>query len=51
MNRKACKSLKIIGLKELRVNTEKYIIAASKGESFMVVRRSKPVFILLPPEN
>lgn len=38
-------STKIIGLKELRENTENYIKAVEKkGDSFIVVRRSKPVF-------
>lgn len=38
-------STKIIGLKELRENTETYIKAVEeKGDSFVVVRRSKPVF-------
>ena len=34
----------IIGLKELRQNTEKYIGAVKRGRSFTVVRRSKPIF-------
>lgn len=34
----------IIGLKELREHTEKYIAQVQKGESFVVVRRSRPVF-------
>ncbi|TSC84604.1 MAG: hypothetical protein G01um101417_135 [Parcubacteria group bacterium Gr01-1014_17] len=38
----------IIGLKELRNNTEKYIGAVKRGRSFMVVRRSEPVFHLAP---
>ncbi len=36
----------IIGLKELRLDTEKYIKKIAKGESFVVVKRSKPVFII-----
>ena len=40
---------KIIGLKELRENTESYIAQVKKGKSFLVVRRSKPVFKLSPP--
>ena len=39
---------KIIGLKELRLNTEKYIAEVGKGKSFTVVRRSKPVFKITP---
>lgn len=38
----------IIGLKELRLNTKKYISHVSKGESFIIVRRSKPIFKLVP---
>ncbi len=38
----------IIGLKELRSNTEKYIGAVKRGRSFTVVRRSEPVFYLAP---
>lgn len=39
---------KIIGLKELRLNTSKYINRLNKGESFTIVRRSKPVFKMIP---
>mgnify|MGYP001605575308 CR=1 FL=1 len=42
-----CKN-KIIGLKELRTNTEKYINCLNKGSSFTVVRRSKPIFKVVP---
>ena len=38
----------IIGLKDLRLNTSKYINRLNKGESFTVVRRSKPVFNMVP---
>ena len=38
----------IIGLKDLRLNTEKYINRLNKGESFTVVRRSRPVFNIIP---
>ena len=41
----------IIGLKDLRENTEKYISAVGKGKSFTVVRRSRPVFRLLPVDE
>jgi len=34
----------IVGLKELRENLETYIKKVQKGQSFIVVRRSKPVF-------
>ncbi|MDP1718877.1 MAG: type II toxin-antitoxin system prevent-host-death family antitoxin [bacterium] len=40
---------KIIGLRELRENTESYIKAVEKkGDSFIVVRRSKPIFKIAP---
>ena len=39
----------IIGLKELRENTEKYISKVQKGASFTVVKKSKPVFRISPP--
>src|SRR3989304_5550455 len=38
----------IVGVKELRENLEKYINRVNKGESFTVVRRSKPVFKISP---
>ena len=38
----------IIGLKELRENTEIYIQRVSRGESITVVRRSTPLFRLTP---
>lgn len=38
----------IIGLKELRNNTEKYIGAVKRGRSFTVMRRSAPVFHITP---
>ncbi|MFH1401548.1 MAG: type II toxin-antitoxin system prevent-host-death family antitoxin [Parcubacteria group bacterium] len=34
----------IVGLKELRENINTYIDAVEKGRSFVVVRKSKPVF-------
>lgn len=34
----------IVGLKELRENINTYIKAVSRGKSFIVVRKSKPVF-------
>jgi prevent-host-death family protein len=39
---------KIVGLKELRENMENYIAEVEKGKSFVVVRKSKPVFKLTP---
>lgn len=42
----------IIGLKELRNSTEEVADRVAKGETFVVVKRSKPVFRLMPvPEN
>lgn len=38
----------IIGLKELRENTETYIKRVNRGESIIVVRRSTPLFRLTP---
>jgi len=40
--------LNIIGLRELRENTEKYISAVKRGRSFTILRRSKPVFRIIP---
>ncbi len=39
----------IIGLKKLRQNIEKYIAKVKKGESFVVVKRSRPVFKISSP--
>lgn len=41
----------IIGLKELRENTEKYIGAVGRGRSFTVVRRSRPIFKVMPVDK
>ncbi|KKU16247.1 MAG: hypothetical protein UX24_C0015G0001 [Candidatus Giovannonibacteria bacterium GW2011_GWB1_45_9b] len=38
----------IIGLKELREHTEEYIEKVGKGRSFVVVRRSEPIFKIAP---
>ncbi len=38
----------IVGLKELRENTETYIRRVNRGESIIVVRRSTPLFRLTP---
>ena len=42
---------KIIGLKELRQGMEKYIRATKRGQSLIVVRRSKPLFRITPLEE
>ena len=41
----------IVGLKELRENIESYITEIKKGKSFIVVRRSKPVFKISAPDE
>jgi len=41
----------LIGLKELRENADIYISEVQKGKSFIVVRRSKPVFKIAPPDD
>ena len=41
----------IVGLKELREDTEKYISQIEKGRSFTVVRRSKPIFKITPVDE
>jgi len=41
----------IIGLKDLRENIDTYIDQVNKGASFIVVRRSKAIFKLSPPED
>ncbi len=35
---------RILGLKELRENMQKYALRVEKGESFIVVKKSKPLF-------
>ena len=39
----------LIGLKELRENVDTYVSEVQRGKSFIVVRRSKPIFKLSPP--
>ncbi len=41
----------IVGLKELRENMEKYIGHVKKGRSFTVVRRSRPIFKVVPVDE
>jgi len=41
----------IIGLKELRQDMLTYIERVQKGESFIVVKRSRPIFKIAPPEE
>ena len=39
----------IICLKDLRENINSYIAGVEKGQSFLVVRKSKPVFKIVSP--
>jgi antitoxin (DNA-binding transcriptional repressor) of toxin-antitoxin stability system len=41
----------IIGFKELRENAEVYIREIEKGRSFLVIRRSKPIFKITPVDE
>ncbi|MBI5153113.1 MAG: hypothetical protein HZA36_01505 [Parcubacteria group bacterium] len=41
----------IVGLKELRQNMETYASEVKKGKSFIIVKRSKPIFKLSPPDE
>ena len=41
----------LIGLKELRENVDTYVSEVQKGKSFIVVRRSRPLFKLSPPDE
>ena len=38
----------IIGLRDLRENMDKYLAQISKGRSFIVVKRSRPMFKVAP---
>ncbi len=38
----------IVGVRDLRKNLESYISQIAQGRSFIVVKRSKPVFIITP---
>ncbi len=51
MNAKTPTKNNIIALKEFRLNTQKYIDASSKGHSFIIVKRSYPVFRIEPMEE
>jgi len=42
---------KVIGLRELREHTDKYVNKVAKGESFVVYKHLKPVFKITPPED
>jgi len=40
----------IVGLKELRENINTYIAEVRKGKSFIIIRKSKPIFKIVPSE-
>lgn len=40
--------MNIVALKELRENMEKYALQVKKGKSFVVMKRSKPLFEINP---
>ena len=42
---------KIVSLRELRENTGSYIDQIEKGQSFVVMRKSKPIFRLSPVDS
>ncbi len=42
---------KIVGLKDLRENLNRYLLAINRGSSFTVVRRSKPIFTIAPVDS
>jgi len=42
---------KIVGAKELRENLDDYIAKIAQGNSFVVVRRSQPVFSMVPVDD
>ena len=41
----------LIGLKELRENMDTFAAEVRKGKSFLVMRRSKPLFRITPPDD
>jgi len=41
----------IIALKELRLNMEKYATDVKSGKSFIVLKKNKPFFKIVPIEN
>lgn len=41
----------IVGLKNLRENLDDYISEVNKGKSFIVVKKSRPVFKISPPDE
>ncbi len=43
--------INIIGVKELRENLPAFVREVRRGRSFLVVKRSKPVFQITPVED
>lgn len=41
----------IIGLKELRKNVGAFAAEVKRGRSFIVVKRSRPIFKIVPPDE
>jgi len=41
--------VKIVGLKDLRENMDKYVRDVGKGTDYIVMRRSKPLFRMMAP--
>jgi len=41
----------IIGVKELRENLDTYINEVKRGKSFLVIRKTKPVFKISSPDE
>ena len=42
---------KIIGLKEVRENVDRFVAGVRRGDTYIVVRRSTPLFRLSPIDN
>jgi antitoxin (DNA-binding transcriptional repressor) of toxin-antitoxin stability system len=51
MNTKISLKEKIVGFKDFRLNASKYIDALSKGQSFLVIKRSRPAFRMEPVDE
>ena len=43
--------MNIIGLKQLRQDTTRYAELVSKGQSFLIIKRSKPLFKIVPADT
>ena len=41
----------IVSLKDLRLNMARYAAAVAKGQSFLVVKRSSPLFRITPADE